>query len=137
MINEDRVKDLYKLCIYDEQMDKKHRNTGRFYLGDYVGRELLKSFFAGTLCFLLLFVLWAIAHWEAVQSFITKFDTENIASTFSVFGLIYLGFMILYLFVTGIFYYFKFQQSRKSLQKYQSRLKRLNKNYEREDKHKA
>jgi len=45
MINEDRVKELYQMAVFDEYKEKKYRQMGEYYMWDYVGKELVKSFF--------------------------------------------------------------------------------------------
>ena len=45
MINEDRVKELYRMAVYDAYEDEKCQQTGKYYISDYVGKEMIKSFF--------------------------------------------------------------------------------------------
>lgn len=44
MINEDRVKELYRMAVYDAYEDEKCQQTGKYYISDYVGKEMIKSF---------------------------------------------------------------------------------------------
>ena len=44
MINEERVRELYQMAVYDETEDKKCHPMGEYYIWDYVGKEIVKSF---------------------------------------------------------------------------------------------
>ena len=48
MINEERVKELYHMAVYDSHMDKVDSQIGQYYIWDYIGKELVRSFFTGT-----------------------------------------------------------------------------------------
>ena len=39
MINEERVRELYQMAVYDETEDKKCHPMGEYYIWDYVGKE--------------------------------------------------------------------------------------------------
>ena len=58
MISEERVKELYHLAAFDEYENKKYYQAGEYTMWDYVGKEIVKSFFSGTIAFILLIVFW-------------------------------------------------------------------------------
>ena len=45
MISEERVKELYHLAAFDEYENKKYHQAGEYTMWDYVGKEIVKSFF--------------------------------------------------------------------------------------------
>ena len=49
MISEERVKELYHLAAFDEYENKKYYQAGEYTMWDYVGKEIVKSFFSGTI----------------------------------------------------------------------------------------
>ena len=51
MISEERVKELYHLAAFDEYENKKYHQAGEYTMWDYVGKEIVKSFFSGTIAF--------------------------------------------------------------------------------------
>ena len=53
MISEERVKELYHLAAFDEYENKKYHQAGEYTMWDYVGKEIVKSFFSGTIAFIL------------------------------------------------------------------------------------
>ena len=83
MINEEKVKEMYQMALYDEYKKKDCEDTGKYYEKDYVGGQMIVSFFTGTIAYVCLFAIWSMANFEIVQAFMTKFNTANITFTFS------------------------------------------------------
>ena len=131
MINEERVKQLCKIALYEKTEEKKHRQTGIYYRSDYVGKEIIKSIFTGTIAYGLLAVLWAMSNWEAVLESLNNLEIINTAVEVIV---IYIGFIALYLFATFVIYLSRYGYSKKKLDGYKEDLKILNQMYEREEK---
>lgn len=134
MINEERVRELYQMAVYDTYEDKECRPMGQYYIWDYVGKELVKSFFSGTIAFLLLVVLWGIGDVTGAVAFVNSMDLTNLVIRFI---LLYVGFMAVYLLATVFVYTIRYAKGRKELRKYVGHLKKIRKMYHREDKLKA
>ncbi len=134
MINEERVRELYQMAVYDQHEDKKCHPMGEYYIWDYVGKELVKSFFSGTIAFGLLVALWVIGDMTAAIAFINSADLANLVIRFL---LLYVGFMAIYLLVTVFVYSIRYAEGRRELRKYIGHLKKVRKMYHREDKLKA
>mgnify|MGYP004469968615 FL=1 len=134
MINEERVRELYQMAVYDEHEDKKCHPMGEYYIWDYVGKELIKSFFSGTIVFCLMIALWVAGDMTAAITFVNSTDLMNLIIWFI---LIYVGFMAIYLLMTVFIYSIRYAQGRKELHKYVGHLKKVRKMYRREDKLKA
>lgn len=134
MINEDRVKELYQMAVFDEYKEKKYRQMGEYYMWDYVGKELVKSFFSGTIAFALLLALWGMGNMSDLISFINQADLKDLIVHIAVF---YVVFMVLYLLVTALVYCVRYVYGRKELRGYVNHLKKARKLYQREDKLKA
>lgn len=134
MINEERVRELYQMAVYDAREDKKCHQMGEYFLWDYVGKELVKSFFSGTIAFLLLVALWGIGDMSAAIAFVNSTDLMNLIIRFVV---LYVGFIAIYLLVTVFVYSIRYAQRRKKLRDYVGHMKKVYKMYSREDKLKA
>ena len=109
MINEERVKELYQMAVYDEYEDKECHQMGQYYIWDYVGKELVKSFFSGTIAFMLLVALWGIGDMSAAIAFVNSADLTNLAVRLI---LLYVGFMAIYLLVTVFVYAVRYAKGR-------------------------
>lgn len=131
MINEERVKELYKAALYDSKDQEQHRQVGKYFRSDYISKELLKSFFSGTIAFGLMFVMWIVYHMEELLEQINSLDFVQMGITVGVF---YVVFMLLYSFITWAVYQLRYADGRKELRKYGEHLKTVNKMYVREDK---
>lgn len=114
-----------------KQKKKKHRQVGFYFRSDYIGKELIKSFFTGTLAYILFFGLWAIANWER---FMESLNNVEIASSIVMTIVLYIGFMAMYLFATLMLYTNRYAESKKKLAEYKENLKVINQMYDREEK---
>lgn len=131
MVNEDRVKQLYKLAIYEQKEEKEHRQAGQFYRSDFIGKEVVKSFFSGSFAYMIMAALWAISNWDLVMY---QINTLEIVDTVVAIVVLYVVFMMFYIFITALVYYFRYKHSKKMLDAYIENLKRTNIMFEREEK---
>ena len=131
MVNEDRVKQLYKIAVYEQNEEKEHRETGLFYRSDYIGKEIVKSFFTGSFAYAILAILWVISNLDLV---LYQINTLEIIDTAFVMLALYLLFLAIYLFATAMVYYYRYKHSKKKLDVYVTNLKIAHNMFEREEK---
>ena len=98
MISEERVKELYHLAAFDEYENKKYHQAGEYTMWDYVGKEIVKSFFSGTIAFILLIVFWGLGDIDTITKWINRVDLTTFVPKLIV---AYAGFMIVYLLITA------------------------------------
>ena len=131
MVNEDRVKKLYKVAVYEQNEEKEHRQAGLYYRSDYIGKEVVKSFFTGTFAYLIIVLLWMMSNWSLVMY---QINTLEITDTIVRILVLYVFFMAIYLFATAVIYYLRYKNSERKLNGYISDLKAVQKMFEREEK---
>lgn len=131
MVNLERVKHQCQIAFYEQKEEKKNRGIGRYYRSDFIGKEIIKSIFTGTIAYVVMAALWVMANWDAV---LDSVNDLTIVNTVFVMILIYVGFIAVYLFVTYILYAFRYIYGRKKMDSYKEHLKALNQMYEREEK---
>ena len=131
MINEERVKELYEISVYDSTKAKKYNATGKYYRSDYIGKEMIKSIFSGTAAYILCVLLWIFYDLTNILESINSLDVIAIAVDFTV-G--YVIFLVIYELITYTVYAFRYRKGRKELKSYCGHLKKLNKLYDREEK---
>ena len=131
MVNEEHVKQLYKIAIYEQNEEKEHRQVGQFYRSDYIGKEVVKSFFTGSIASMIMVALWAISNWNL---FMHQINTLEIVDTFVVVVILYVLFLAAYIFVTALVYYYRYKESKKHLDTYIKNLKSVHIMFEREEK---
>ena len=134
MVNEERVKQLYKIAIYEQSEEKKHRETGLYYRSDYIGKEVVKSFFTGSIAYIIMAILWVMSNLDLVMH---QINTLEIIDTVVVMAGLYLLFLVVYLFATAVVYYIRYKKSKKKLDAYVSDLKVAHNMFEREEKLKS
>ncbi len=131
MINEDKVKELFYVARYDSEEDRFQKQMSSYYGWDFIWKEVLKSFFTGTLAFTGLTVLAVFTNAKQLLADINKIDFQSAGV---MLGLIYIAFMLAYIMITIIVYAVRYKTSRKKARQYMEHLKRVGKMYEREEK---
>lgn len=130
MINEEKVKQLYRLAEYDRKYGEKDRPMGRYFRKDYIIREMIKSFFAGTAVYILFLVLCVLNQANEILNSMNNTDFLRMAV---VIGLCYVAFLAVYLLITYLVYYVRYTNGRKRLKKYYERLYRINRSEEKKE----
>ena len=131
MINEERVKEQYKVALYDTNCAKMYQQVTSYYKRDYVGKELLKSFFSGSIVFLGIIVLYVMYNLDTI---IDELNTMDYITVGTSIGLLYLIFILAYEFLTVLIFTTKYEKGRKDLRENAEHLKKIYKMYEREEK---
>ena len=131
MVNEERIKQFYKIATYEQNEEKKNRKIGQYYKSDYVSRQMIGSIFTGTIAFACFALLWMLSSWEDVLESINNLEIVGIAVEMIIY---YVIFMALYLLGTYIVYSVRYVACKKKMKKYIADLKRMQKMYEREEK---
>lgn len=131
MINQERVKQLCKIALYEQNEEKKYEATGRFFKSDFIGKEVIKSIFSGTIAYGLMVVMWVIMNIEELTEMLLTFEIIEVVLKL---GMFYVGFLLIYLFVTILVYHVRYEKGRKKLEEYIQNLKVIDKMYERDEK---
>ncbi|MBQ2706550.1 MAG: hypothetical protein IJF60_07035 [Agathobacter sp.] len=131
MVNEEKVKQLYKVALYEKREEKLHKQTGKYYRSDYIGKEILKSIFTGSLAYLFILILFVINKWESFLEVVNQVDITG--WIIPIVG-VYVGYMLVYLVLTYVIYKNRYENSRKHLDEYEEELRILHNMYEREEK---
>lgn len=130
MIQEERVKQMTKLAIYEDGEGKKYIPMTRFFRRDYIGWEMVKSFVFGTLAFLLVCGVYIVYQ---INSMINDlFDLDYLTIGKDVLT-IYIIFMVLYLLLTYVIYSLRYKTGRKHIKKFYNQLKKVSKLYDQEE----
>lgn len=131
MINEDRVKRIYKIALYEQKEEKENRQVKQYYQSDYMGKEIIKSFFTGSIAYVVIVVLWVMGNWSEI---LRQINNLEIIDTIKNILILYAVFLIVYLLGTGIVYAVRYKRCKEKSDIYVKQLKRLYQMYEREEK---
>lgn len=131
MINEEKVKVMNKLAMYEKGEGRKYLPVSKYYRSDYIGLALIKNFFLVTIGYVLVLV--------GVGAYFSEYLLNNIHKM----NLIALGTSVLagYVIALGVFsvltyiqYSVKYYRAKKSVKGYYAELSKLGRIYEREEK---
>lgn len=131
MVNEERLRPMVKMAMFDKNEGKHCKPMIEYARHDYVAMEMLKSFVTGTIAFMLMFGIWAVRDIDRAMGMLNAAYLKDFIVDV---GLKYLVFLLAYLIVTYVVYQIRYTQGRKKVKKYYNSLKAVNKMYEREEK---
>lgn len=131
MINEEKVKIMTKLAMYEQGKGKKYLPISRYYRSDYIGLALIKNFFLVTFGYVLIVAAVAVYFGDFLLENIHKMNMITLG-IYLIAG--YVIVLIAYSILTYVQYSLRYYQAKKSMREYYSQLTELNKIYAREEK---
>lgn len=134
MINEERLKPMVKMAMFDKNDGKACKPMIQYARQDYVSMQLLRSFIAGSIAFAILCVMWALYDTNELMKML---NGAYILDFIIAVGLRYAIFLVVYLLVTYVVYQVRYTHGRKLVKLYYKNLKSINKIYEREERLKS
>lgn len=131
MINEEKVKIMTKIAMYEQGSGRKYLPISRYYRSDYIGLALIKNFFLVTIGYILVMA--------AVSVYFGEYLLENIhkMNLMAVGAYIIIGYIVVlaaYSVVTYIQYSVRYYRAKKSVKQYYGALTELSRIYTREEK---
>lgn len=134
MINEEKVKVMTKLAMYEKREAKRYLPVSKYFRGDYIGLALIKNFFLVTIGYGLLLVAAGAYYGEYLLDNIHKMNLINLG-TYLVVG--YIVMLAAFSALTYVQYFIKYHRAKKSVKEYYGELTRLERIYGREEKKNA
>ena len=131
MINEEKVKIMTKIAMYEQGEGKKYLPISKYYRSDYIGLALIKNFFLVTIGYLLVIAAVAVYFGEYLMENIHKMNLVAMG-IYVIAG--YVAALVLYSVLPYIQYCVKYYMAKKSVRNYYAELTELTKMYGREEK---
>jgi predicted Co/Zn/Cd cation transporter (cation efflux family) len=131
MLNEEKVKVMNKLAMYETREGKKYLPVSKFYRSDYIGQAMIKNFFLVTIGYVLILAAVAAYFGDYLLENIHKMDLVSLGTNVVVGYAVVLG---AYSLLTYIQYSVKYHRAKKSVRNYYIDLTKLSKIYGREEK---
>ena len=129
MLNEEKVRYMTQLAIFEKMVGKKIFPINRYFKKDYVGGQMFRSFFGYTFCYLLFLLMWVL---YKLDELLNEMSIDEILDAAKKWGVIYAAGLVLYLIVTWIVYSKRYDYAARSQTMYTSKLKHLMRRYEKE-----
>ncbi len=130
MLNEDKIKVMNKLAMYEKTEGKKYLPVSRYYRSDYIGLALIKNFFLVTIGYVLVVAAVGVYFGDFLMDNIHKMDLVRIGTYLAIgYGIA----LVAYSLLTYIEYTVRYHKAKKSVRNYYQELTRLEKMYNREE----
>lgn len=131
MINEEKVKLMTKLAIYESKKGKKQLNISKYYKRDYVRYNMFKAVVAATVSFIMLLAIYVLVNAEDLLMSLNELDFMKEATKL---GILYVVFILIYMIVARIIYARRYEQVKPDVIIYNHNLKKLKEMYDKEEK---
>ena len=131
MVSREKVKIMFDLAVYEKEEGHHNNRINSYFKMDYLSKGLLGSFFAYTLCYFLFFVIVVMCNFDEV---ITNPNITEIVAPFKPYLYYYIFGLIIYELITIIVANKKYNLAKRSRKLETSKLRRLEKIYEIEEK---
>lgn len=127
MLNEERVILMTKMEAYAQNEGKKNMRIGKYFRGDYISLQILKSVISATIAYVICFALYIMYDLENFLQDIYKMDIVAFIRN----ALLYYGITVVaYGIISYLVYAYRYARARKSLKDYYNHLKKLNSLYQ-------
>lgn len=126
MVNEEKIKLMTKLAVYEQGEGKKKIPVMQYFQGDYIIFNVIKTYLSITVAYGLMLVIGCVVCSQYLMENIQKMSIEQLIGG-AVLGHILI--LALYLTIALIVYTKRYANAKKSVKKYYSLLKKLGSYY--------
>ena len=130
MVNEERVRLMTRMAAYEEGGHKKNKNIIGFFKSDYISLQLLNSFIANSIVFVIIFGLYIMYDFELFMKEIYQMDLFDFIKSVIIVYIIYILILSVITYIVSLYHYNRAWQSTK---RYYSNLKKLSRMYGEEE----
>ena len=129
MLNEEKIRQMTELALLKKRKGEQMFEIDNYFKEDYVGKQMLKSFFVYTFCFILIIVLAVLYN---LEDLVISVNTVGMYSFFYI--VIYILGLIAFEMITYRFFSKKYDEVQRSLKMYNDRLNYFEKKFDNKDK---
>lgn len=129
MLNEEKVRYMTELAIFEKNNGKEVFAVNRFFKSDFIGSKMFRAFFAYTVAFCLAVALWALYRMDQLFAM----SLEDMAGTAVRGGVYYVLGLAVYLVITWRHASRKYDQAYRRQIMYTAKLRHLVNRYDRPD----
>ena len=130
MINEEKVKIMDRLAVYEKQEGRKYLPVSKYYRSDYIGLAMFRNFFLASLAYLVILLLAGAYFAEFLAE---SLHTLNIAWIGILIVVEYLVTIGVYSAVTYTIHSIRYGRAKKGVAAYERKLGELEALYEEEE----
>ena len=112
LLNENKIKMMTKMAIYEKNEGKSMLKTAKYFKGDYIAFGVLKTVIATTFAGVILLAMYFLCNAEGMIRDINNLDYIGLAKKFALY---YVIMLIVFCVIAGFVYYFRYENTRKVL----------------------
>ena len=127
MINQEKVKDMTKMAVYESHGGDKELAVCAYRRKDYVALQMLKSFILGTISYLIILAFYLLVHLDIIETLNTF---VKIGRFVCGVGVTYLIFLVAFLVITFLWARKKYKLCEAHVQSYSQELNRVARSYQ-------
>lgn len=122
MLYEEKIRLMARLAIYENREGKKAKRIAKYFRGDYVSWNVIKTGLAVTIAYITFVALWALYNMEGLLEAVTALNIMDLAKK------VLLGYLLvltMFIIISYVVYTLRYEKSKKSLKKFYKNLRRL------------
>ena len=130
MTNEDKIRIMTRLSVYEKTEGRKYLPISKYYRSDYIGLALIRNFFLVTIGYFLILVACAVYFSEYLMDNINKMDLIQLGTDIvAAYVFVLAFFSVLTYLITAV----RYHKAKKSVRTYYQELTKLEKLYVRQE----
>lgn len=131
MLNNQKIKKMHKLALYESGEGREHLAVTNYYRSDYIGLALIKNVFLTTIAYGLILVVYFTYKSEYLMENIHKMNLLLFGGKLVA---LYVFMLLVYSVVTYIYSSTKYAHAQKGIQEYYKGISQMKKMYDKEGK---
>ncbi|MDE7157898.1 MAG: hypothetical protein K2O02_08180 [Lachnospiraceae bacterium] len=133
MLNEEKIRLMTKLALYEGKNGKKALSANKYFRNDYISINMINTVLTVSFAYLLGLVLWVVYKVDYFMQEITNIDLIALGKQVLI---IYVIVLIIFLFISYVVYSVRYRNMKTENRVYADNLKELYLMYKREEKYK-
>lgn len=127
MLNEDKIKLMNEIAMFEKRGGKNIFPVNRYFRGDFISSRMLRAFFFYTIGYILCVMIGVLYHMERLLG-TTGLDALIVSGKKA--ALLYAAGMVIYQIITFLVYRKRYEYAKRGMKVYVAKLRRLEKRYE-------
>ena len=126
MLNENKVKMMTKMAIYEKNEGRRMLKTARYFKSDYIAFGILKTLITTSIAYIIMLIMYVLYNIESIIKDINKIDYTEVGTNL-IIG--YVAMIAVFSAIAFVVYGKQYDNSRNGLKRYFSRLNKLERFY--------
>lgn len=126
MLNENKVKMMTKMAIYEKNEGRRMLKTARYFKSDYIAFGILKTLITTSIAYIIMLIMYVLYNMKSIIKDINKIDYTEVGTNL-IIG--YVAMIAVFSAIAFVVYGKQYDNSRNGLKRYFSRLNKLERFY--------